>query len=393
VVTVNPKYYEWDVDSENERLLPENLQVIRTSALPVKWTRLLGIGDIGLRSLWAHWKATKSLCQKRAFDLVFISIPPHYPALLGRMIYESFKIPYVIDYIDPWILPDYWKQTGQRPFKRTLSHLISLFAEPFALKHVSHLIGVSQGTIDSIILRYPWLRKRGTSELPYGGEPADFDYLRQNPRPNHLFSHEDGLFHISYIGRGGNDVTPQLDAIFRAVKSGFECSPRIFSRLRLHFVGTTYVAEANGCYQVLPLAEKNGIQNLVSEHPGRVSYLDALQIMLNSHALLAVGSDRPHYTASKIFPYILARKPILAVYHEESSVIPILKATQDQGAVTFNTQNPPTGKVREISKRFEKILTLPLDYQIPSCRDKFEPYTTQAMTRRLSQVFDQVVAR
>ncbi len=35
VVTTDPRYYEWSVDVENERLLPGSLQVIRTPALPV----------------------------------------------------------------------------------------------------------------------------------------------------------------------------------------------------------------------------------------------------------------------------------------------------------------------------------------------------------------------
>jgi hypothetical protein len=49
-----------------------------------------------------------------------------------------------------------------------------------------------------------------------------------------------------------------------------------------------------------------------------------MQILLDSHALLVLGSESAHYTASKIFPYILANRPLLAVFHEESSVVRIL---------------------------------------------------------------------
>ena len=34
VLTTDPGYYEWEVDPENEKLLPPGLQVIHTRALP-----------------------------------------------------------------------------------------------------------------------------------------------------------------------------------------------------------------------------------------------------------------------------------------------------------------------------------------------------------------------
>jgi hypothetical protein len=321
--------------------------------------------------------------------LVFIPVPPYYPALLGRLLHQLFGVPYVIDYIDPWVTANYWQlPQAQRPLKRTLAHLLSVALEPVALRRVGHIVGVSRGTTDSVVTRYSWLNETDTTEIPYGGEEADFAYLRCHPRQNHIFDCHDGFLHVSYVGRGGVDMTPAITAIFQAVKLGLRRSPELFRRLRLHFVGTTYAPQAEELYQVQPIAEELCLHDFVTEHPGRVSYLDALQILLDSHVLLVPGSDRYHYTASKIFPYILARRPLLAVFREESSVVTILRETQAGQVVTFGPTKPIEGAVEEILQYLREILMLPRNYQPPTHWGVFEFYSVRSMTARLAQAFD-----
>ena len=50
VVSVDPKYYEESLDDELLRLVPSETHVIHTPALSPRWTRRLGVGDIGLRA-------------------------------------------------------------------------------------------------------------------------------------------------------------------------------------------------------------------------------------------------------------------------------------------------------------------------------------------------------
>lgn len=391
VITTKPEFYEAPVDPENERLLPPALEVIRTDAFPAKWTRKIGIGDIGMRSLWHHWHALKRLCKQRKIDLVFIPVPPSVPMVLGRLAHIRFGIPYVIDYIDPWVT-DYYRKLpkNQRPPKWVFADRLARILEPFALGRVAHITGVSKGTTDGVVSRYPWLSEADATEIPYGGEEAPLEYLKANPRANRFFDQHDGLLHVSYVGRGGPDMLPGLRGVFAAVQSGLKRSPQLFNRLRLHFVGTTYAVNAEGQYQVLPLAREMGLEHLVHEYPARVPYFEALQILSDSHSLVIVGSEEPHYTASKIFPYILSRKTMLAVFHEASSVVSILSETNAGEVVTFSQKEPVTQKAEEISMKMEKNLCLPSDYVAPTCWKAFEPYTTRATTSRLAQAFDGV---
>jgi len=389
VLTVEPEYYEWPVDDDNSKLLTESLEVVRTGAWRSAWTRRLGIGDIGMRSLWHQWQALKRLCRERKVDLIFVPVPPYVPMILGRMAREKFGIPYVIDYIDPWVTEYYWKlPREQRPPKWPLAYAMSRVFEPYAVKRVSHITGVSKGTTDSVVSRYQQLGEADATEIPYGAEADDFSYLRRQPRANPIFDPTDGLLHLSCVGACIPSMHATVRALFAAVRLGLERDEQLFSRLRLHFVGTSYASHGGGPHDVLALARAAEVENQVTEQAARVSYLDSLQVMLDSHALFLLGSDEPHYTASKIFPYILSRKPVLSVFHEESSVVRILNATRAGAVVAFSSESPSDTKIDTIAKELEALLRSRPGVEPPTDWAEFDQYTTRAMAGRLATAFE-----
>jgi hypothetical protein len=114
--------------------------------------------------------------------------------------------------------------------------------------------------------------------------------------------------------------------------------------------------------------------------------------MLDSDALLAVGSESAHYTASKIFPCILADKPMLAIFHENSSVVRILQETRAGDLITFGNGCSVADKTEEIAELLQRILSLPRGSRPPTQWEAFEPYTVRAMTSRLAKVLDKAFA-
>src|SRR6478672_9147961 len=135
VLTTNPEFYNWNVDPENNQLVDESIEVVRTNAWRTSWTRKLGVGDVGIRSLWFQWQALKTLCKKRKVDLIFIPVPPSVSMILGRLAFRKFGVPYVIDYIDPWVTDYYWRvPKEQRPPKWAMAYMMARILEPFALK-------------------------------------------------------------------------------------------------------------------------------------------------------------------------------------------------------------------------------------------------------------------
>jgi hypothetical protein len=396
VITTDPRAYHWQTDAENERLLPGSIEVIRTPALPLTWTQKLGIKDIGLRALLYHWQALRRLCRDDRIDAVFISISPFFTAVLGRLIWHEFKVPYVVDYIDPWVNDFYLTQpVAHRPGGRKwlLAHRLARLLEPFALKHVAQLTAVSSATTEGIYRRYSWLNGVGTIAIPYGGEPGDFDYLRQHSRPNVVFGRDDGYFHLSYLGTVGAGMRSTIRALFEAVRCGLDQYPAQFEKLRLHFVGTTYAAGAQATSQVLSIADETGVAGVVTEHPGRISYLDTLQTLSDSHGLVVIGSEEPHYTASKLFPYILAARPLLAIAHEASSIVSIMHETAAGSIVSFDDTHPAGMKRQEITNAVYAMLTHPPNWKASTRWEIFEKYTTSSMTGRLAQALEQATTK
>jgi len=390
VLTTGADFYESAVDPENEKLLPAELEVVRTRALSGSLTRKIGIGDIGMRTLVHHWRALCRLHKERRIDLIFIPVPPSVPMVLGRLANMRFGIPYVVDYIDPWVTDYYWKLARElRPPKWLMSYALSRCLEPFALRRARHITGVSHGTTDQVVRRYAWLSPADATEIPYGAEAGDFEYLREHPRQNPIFDAQDGKLHVCYIGAYVESMEQTLRAFFAAFREALERSPSGFENVVLHFIGTTYSTNGSDPFRVTAVARDCGVEEWVREHPQRVPYLDSLQIMLDAGVLILLGSAEPHYTASKVFPYILAERPLLTIFHEESSVVQILRETQAGDVVTFNSQSLPGAKVEEIAGRLRRLLDLPNEFHSIINWGAFEQYTTRAMTARLAAAFAQ----
>lgn len=392
VLTTHPENYEWSVDPENEKLLDPTVEVIRTGAWSIEWTRKLGFGDLSLRTLWPHWRALSRICRARRIDLILISVPPNWAIALGRLAYMRFRIPYILDYNDPILTDYYWTvPRSKRPPKWELVYSIFRVLEPFALKRVDQIIGVDDSYMAGLFKNYGWLKGVAATAVAFGVEPQDFEYIRRHPRPNPFFEAGDGLFHLVYVGRGGPDMVATLRALFTAVGQGRNKAPDIYRRLRMHFIGTTYAPKAGGKYQVLPLAEECGVRELVEENPARVQHLDAIQILLDADALIVLGSEAPHYTASKLFPYILAAKPLLAIFHEDSSGVKLLDETRAGKAITFGAARPPLSVTGEIQAAVDGLLRAPVAAHPATDWEKFEPFTARAVTARLAKVFEDSV--
>jgi len=391
IITTDPAFYDAQGDADNERLLPPNLEIIRTRAIPLRFARRFGFGDIGIRSLLPQWRALVSLCRAKRVDLIFCSVPPYITMLLARMAFERFRIPYVIDYQDPWTTNYYWKlPRSQRPPKWLLAYVLARAVEPIAVRRAAHLVAVSQGTLDQVVEHHPLLTTTPSTPIPFGFEQADFDFLRRRPRSNPIFDPGDGLLHISYVGAYTVAMEPAMRGLFSAIQSHCKVNSRHAVQLRVHFVGTTY-SGAN-TPRVLPLACEYGLQDFVTEWTPRVPFLDSLQIMLDSRLLLIVGSEEAHYSSSKVFPYLLSGRPILAVVHEGSDIVGFLKSSGNTQTVTFNHLQTPQSRVPEILFALGCLLAEPEPASPDGSSTIPDDLSASSMARRLAGVFDRVVA-
>ena len=388
VLSVAPEFVEASREPRFLDRLPAGSAIVRTAALPAHWTRKAGLGNLGLRAFPFLYSAGSRVLTHYHFDLVYFSTTVFTAVPLGRIWKRRFGVPFVVDMQDPWVTDYYHRHPEVRkPPKYGIASRMHRLLEPWSMPSAGGLIAVSPAYIDSLAARYPALQRKPAMVLPFAAAPQDFEGLAQ-PRPNRFFDPADGRIHVVYTGRGGHDMWAALRLLFTALQTGLRESPELFGRLRLHFIGTDY-APANAARKTIePLAERMGVLSSVREHPQRLPYFAALQLLCDAHMLLLPGSDDPQYTPSKLYPYILARKPLLAVLHESSGACEVLRSTNAGRLVTF--PHEPSSAAGLYAAWRETLANLsvppPTDWQA------FEKFTARDMTRRQCRFFDSVIA-
>jgi glycosyltransferase involved in cell wall biosynthesis len=387
VVSVDPRFYEEPPDAEIASLVPPGLEVLRTRALPARVTRPFGIGDLGIRAYWPMRAALRDICRERRPALLFIPGPPWHTFLLGADMREEFGIPYVLDYIDPWVSAA--GADGRWWTKAYWYRRVAVALEPRAVRGAARITAVSDGTNEGVRAMYPALPASMFTGIPYGFEPSDFETLRRRPRPNGLWSAGDGALHLVSVGAMLPNGYETLRAVFAAIQLLRQTA--VGARLRLHFVGTTYEPTPRQRL-VEPVAREMGLGDIVTEHPARVPYLDALNLLCSADGIVALGSSEAHYTASKIFPSILARRPLLAAYHAASSVCDVVRRACGGELVTYDDVDRASAQVPAIAAALTRMLT-PGGYDPDAVRwDSFADFSAERMTERLARVFEAACA-
>jgi glycosyltransferase involved in cell wall biosynthesis len=397
VVSVDPSGYEGRLDPDLSQLLPDTVRVVRTRALDARLTRRLGIGDLGLRALPGLRRECDRLMATEAFDALFITIYPTYPAVLGPMLKRRHRVPFVLDYQDPWV--GSWGRdsgpgaNGTPDTRSRLSRVLATQLEPRVVRAADALTAVSARTYEEVLARVPDARPRACAAIPLGFDERDLDALRRAPRINRWFDECDGNVHVCYVGTvlpKGFDV---LRTLFAAAARVRERSPRAYARLRFHFIGTSNQRSASDS-RVVPIAREAGVDGVVTESPERIDYLDALNVQTRAHALVLLGSSEAHYTPSKVFPALLAGRPIVACYHAASSAVDLLRhPSVDARVFAFD-------RVDELPGRVDDMASALIDLgdgnraPRPSRLDNgLQAWSARTLTGQLSTVLDSVARR
>lgn len=333
ILMVHEKHYEEKLDYNLEKLLPSELQIEKVSALPLTTPRL--IGDIGLRSFFQLYNRAKVLIKKEKIDFLYIPIPSFYVALLGRWLHQSTGIKYGIDYIDPWV--HYFPGSNKIFSRHWFSTKIATILEPIAIKKASLITGVAEGYYKGVIERNPHLLQQAVfGAMPYGGEIADHNGIKNLGLEPYLFKKKSGVIQMVYAGAMLPKSYEPLERIFMAIQQ----NPITFKAIEFHFIGTGKRPNDADAFNIKPLAEKYGIwQSTVFEYPQRIPYLDVLVHLNHSDGIFILGSTEPHYTPSKTYQGVLSGKPIFAVLHQDSSAVKVIRDSKAGLVLSFNGEN------------------------------------------------------
>jgi hypothetical protein len=316
VLAVDAAHVESPRDPLLAATLPPDVPVIRVGALPVRLTRLAGLGNLGYRAWFTLSHAGTRLLRQQRFDLVYFSTTQWISTLLGRQWRRRFSVPFVIDVQDPW-RTDYYERSGAPTppggWKYRFARWQANRLEARAWREAAGFVSVSPVYLDQLNARYAWFQAKPTAVIPFGASEADFDFVRRHPEIPDAVAREAGTLKIVCVGAIGSIMRPAIETLFAGLARWRARVSAPAARIKLHFVGTSYAPAGHAVPSVQPLADALGVGDLVAEQTSRVGYFTAIQTLLGADALLLPGSNDPGYSPSRIGPCFLARKPVLAL--------------------------------------------------------------------------------
>jgi len=398
VLGVDAGAIEASSEPELELTVPADIPVHRCGALPSAWTRRLGLGNLGWRCLPHLLAAGHRLIQQEQIDLVFMSTTQFVTLAAARRWRERWSVPYVVDLQDPW-RTDFYEQPGApRPpggAKYRFARLVAWTMEERTFREASGFISVSEDYLVRLRRRYAWMARRAAVCIPFGGSRADLALARSLPaKHGEGFLRRPGTVHMVYTGAAGPIFADSVNLLLEGLRRFRNRTPDLGSRIRLHFFGTHYLPQNSAEPEILPLATRHGVEDLIEETPHRLGYLASLRIQQAGDALLLLGTRDPAYLPSKLIPCLMAGRPLLAVVSDPSALLSRLREIGGATVIAYPRSGTNEKVMEQFARFFDHALAgFPQVHEPGHDPDQLERnFGAAALTARQCQLFDQVIA-
>jgi len=317
VLTVDERDIEDELAPDLEQLVSDHVEVIKVRANPVR--HLFGkrlIGDIGLRAWIPLRRKAQDLLASQSFQFIWFSVPSWYTPLMGPGLNRKFKVPFGVDYRDPWVYELANRQKGLN--RATATVALARLLEPLALKNVGLISGVSDGYLEGVRRRYSFLSHANFLTFQMGFRRADHEVQLPNFTPPFAPKAR------TYIYAGA--YSPNWQPLF---STWLKALAQLHNQAPLHGIEFLFVGTGNPeLPSIQSQAEELGIQSIVREIPERQPYLEVQQMLRESDGALVIGSIEPHYSASKLFQCLVTAPRVFGFFHEASEGREILEACQ-----------------------------------------------------------------
>jgi len=354
--------------------------------------RIAGVGSIGWRALLPMWLAGRRLLQQRHFDLIYISTA-HFPLfLLGRMWRRRFGVPYVLDLHDPLYKQDARQPVWAQPsLKHGISSVLAKHLESFVAKAAQGLIAVSPNYIDTLRQRHEaqrpaWLRPGCCEAIPFSALPWDLREAAAGLAPH---PEKNGPpYRIVYVGVGGSVMASSFTLFIRALSRLRMRSGSLCEGIRVELFGTMLGWQLGQPRGLAEIAAKWGVDDLVREEPGRLSYRRSLETLLQCDGALIFGAEDAGYMPSKLFSYALSGKPLLATLHREGPAFSMFQSIPDLGHTLWIGQDNDDMPIEEAMTVLETFLREVVARRIFDRGIGIAPYLAPAMARRHVELFE-----
>ncbi|MCJ7509216.1 MAG: glycosyltransferase family 4 protein [candidate division Zixibacteria bacterium] len=303
-----------------------------------------------------------NICKKEKVDLILSTSPPPSCHLIGYVLKRLCGKPWVADFRDLWFGPQYefFPTPLHTAARKIIEKTISKNAD--AIVTVNHKIteyiqGYSPKTIETIFNGY---------------DREDFNFEIKKPTDR---------FTILHFGTFGPGLNPE--PFFKALSNLIR--KKLINSNNIKFIKTGQTIGLN----LQSLLDKYNLKDITQTLGYVSSHKGALQILAQADLLLLITSLSPqskYVTPGKVYEYLAANRPILAIVPEDSSAAQIIQFTQ-------------TGKVIS-PDRIEEIEKAILDYYqnylekrsgLKPNRAEINKFERKYLTSKLATLFDRTI--
>jgi glycosyltransferase involved in cell wall biosynthesis len=272
-------------------------------------------------------------------NLVYSTSPSSSAHLTGLMLKMIFpKVPWIIEFRDPWTF---------NPFRNTKNWLlenIDNWLEKQVIFHADSIVVISEYFKELFLEKYPALNPNKIHFVPNGFDLEDFEDVVKTKKNDSLIE----------IVHAGNFYEKRSLSVFLSAFARFSKEINGSSNLIFNQYGKVDVWTSS-------LIKKNMPSNFFINPT--ISHKDSLTKIFNAELLLLIPGPGKGTMTGKIFEYIAAKKPILALLEDGEAKDLIIEnklgicfAPDDEDGIVNFLHNFNKGVKQQIDNNtFEKL--------------------------------------
>jgi glycosyltransferase involved in cell wall biosynthesis len=265
-------------------------------ATPALLTKVL-VPDAYLLS-WNPWagRTVRRLMRDRRFDCLITSGPPESTHLLG-LSRASRRVAWIADFRDGWMFDPL-----RGPFPTAPQRALAGWLERRVVTHADAVVGVTRPIVEDLRSRLGV-----AAQLIYNGWDPDAA-TDAAPASGFVDTRKVTFLHTGTVsGEWGRDPAPVLAAVRRLVEE----DPGLVGRMEVLFVGTATAADLESL--------RDPRLHGVVRYGGSVDRTEAFALQRAADILLLLTSSRVSEATGKLYEYLGARRPIIALAEDNEA--------------------------------------------------------------------------
>lgn len=303
-------------------------------------------------------KFLKNYLSKNNIDVVITTGPPHSLHLIGLQLKKEIGVKWISDYRDPWTGIDYFHQLPLSKKARSKHHQL----EQEVLRNADAVLVVGK------TMKENYKMFSNNIHVITNGFDSSLNEIKENVL--------DRKFSITHIGMMNSDRNPLV--LWKVLSDLCKENKEFEHDLEIKLIGKVAA-------EIDESIERYQLKNIVN-----IDYLPHNEVKIHqqkSQVLLLAINNVPSakgILTGKIFEYLQAKRPILAIGPEDGDLAEILKETNAGSIVDFN----------DVEKIKSTIMSLYSEYKTNSLKvasKNIEQYHRKSLTEQLSKVIKDIV--